>query len=224
MKIIVVAKSPLAGLVKTRLCPPLDHGQAAEVALAALADTLDAVAASGADERWIALSGPPGDWIPPGFVVIEQRGSTFGERLANAWDEAGGPALQIGMDTPQLTSVDLDSSCSALLSSRGAVLGPAEDGGWWALGLKRPDPRVFDGVVMSSRRTGRDQELRLESLGLEPALLAVRKDVDFWVDALAVAATCPAGRFGQVVSRLARDRSAGRRPMHTSVLTAGDES
>lgn len=216
MKILVVAKSPLAGLVKTRLCPPLDAGEAAEVAAAALADTLDAVAATGADERWIALAGPVGDWLPEGFVVVEQQGSTFNDRLTHAWDDAGAPTVQIGMDTPQLTAQDLDDACSALLSSRGAVLGPAEDGGWWALGLKHGDRGVFDGVVMNSSTTGRDQLRRLELLGLDPVLLPVMRDVDFWTDALEVAATRPSGRFGKVVSRLSNEQPSARSPTSVS--------
>jgi uncharacterized protein len=205
MKILVVAKSPQSGQVKTRLCPPLDADQAAEVAAAALADTLDAVAGSGADERWLALAGPVGDWLPEGFVVVDQRGSTFPERLVHAWDSAGAPTLQIGMDTPQLTAADLDDSCSALLGSTGAVLGPATDGGWWALGMMRSDRRVFDGVVMNRATTGRDQKQRLASLGLEPTLLPTMRDVDFWSDALIVTADSPSGRFGRTVSRLAAE-------------------
>jgi uncharacterized protein len=217
MRILVVAKSPQPGHVKTRLCPPLDADQAAAVAAAALADTLDAVAGSGADERWLALAGPAGDWLPQGFVVIDQRGSTFPERLAHAWDTAGAPTLQIGMDTPQLTAADLDDSCSALLGSTGAVLGLATDGGWWGLGMMRSDRRVFDGVVMNRATTGRDQRQRLQSLGLEPTLLPTVRDVDFWSDALTVTADCPSGRFGRTVSRLAAELPGVHDPLPTAV-------
>ena len=204
MKILVVAKAPRAGLVKTRLCPTLSHREAALVAEAALADTLDAVAACGADQRWLSLDGPCGDWLPEGFVVVEQRGATFTERLANAWADAGGPALQIGMDTPQVTAQDLDDGCCALVASPGAVLGPALDGGWWALGLMRADPRVFDGVPMNTAETGKRQWQQLHALGLGPDSLPVQRDVDRWQDAVDVAGMGRAGRFDSLVTRLAR--------------------
>jgi glycosyltransferase A (GT-A) superfamily protein (DUF2064 family) len=99
-----MAKAPVPGKAKTRLCPPLTARQAAAVAEAALADTLEAVAGSGAGRRILALDGEPGDWVPPGFEVIVQRGETFAERLATAWQDAAGAGLQIGMDTPQVTA------------------------------------------------------------------------------------------------------------------------
>lgn len=204
MKIIVVAKSPVPGTVKTRLCPPLDPDQAAEVARAALADTLTAVGESGADERYLALAGPPGDWLPEGYTVIAQHGRTFAERLANAWDDVGGPALQIGMDTPQVRTGDLDAACGDLERSSGAVLGPAVDGGWWALGLLRADRRVFAGIPMSTPNTGRVQHERLAELGLGPRLLPALLDVDMWADALTVAREHPTGLFGRTVTRFAR--------------------
>ena len=74
----------------------------------ALADTLDAVARCGAGRRILALDGPPGEWIPPGFEIIAQRGASFDPRLAAAWSDAAGPGLQIGMDTPQVTAGLLD--------------------------------------------------------------------------------------------------------------------
>src|SRR5207237_3773477 len=87
--VIVMAKSPRPGRVKTRLCPPCTAEEAAAVAAAALADTLDAVAASEAVRKVLALDGPPGPWLPPGFELIAQRGVTFNDRLANAWADAG---------------------------------------------------------------------------------------------------------------------------------------
>src|SRR6202795_4266553 len=106
--VLVMAKSPVAGLGKTPLCPPLTPGDAARVAEAALADTLDSVARCGADRRILALEGEPGPWLPAGFEVIEQRGDGLAERLATAWADAGGSGIQIGMDTPQVRPRDLD--------------------------------------------------------------------------------------------------------------------
>ena len=80
--VLVVAKAPVPGRVKTRLTPALTPLQAAQVAAASLADTLASVAGCGATRRTLALDGPPGDWIPPGFTVIPQRGESLNERLA----------------------------------------------------------------------------------------------------------------------------------------------
>src|SRR4029453_12921638 len=162
MHVLVMAKAPVAGRVKTRLCPPCTFDEAALIAEAALADTLDAVGRSGAGRCTVALDGAPGPWLPPGVRVIAQRGDRFDERLANAWDDAGGPGLQIGMDTPQVTADLLDRCCAALEQPGVAALfGPATDGGWWAIGLRRADPRVFRGVTMSRTTTGEHQLSRL---------------------------------------------------------------
>ena len=146
--VLVMAKSPVAGRAKTRLCPPLSLAEAAAVAEAALADTLDAVARCGAGRRILALDGPPGDWIPPGFEIIAQRGASFVRRLAAAWSDAAGPGLQIGMDTPQVTAGLLDR-CLETAARPGATasLGRAADGGWWAIALaERWHLDVFTGV------------------------------------------------------------------------------
>jgi uncharacterized protein len=87
--------------------------------------------------------------------------------LANAWFEADGPGLQVGMDTPQVTAQLLDE-CLAVLDQPGAsaALGPALDGGWWALGLARGwDVDVFSGVTMSTVTTGVDQLRKLQGAG-----------------------------------------------------------
>jgi hypothetical protein len=117
-----MAKAPRPGRVKTRLCPPCSPAEAAAIAEACLADTLEAVAGCRADRKVVALDGPPGPWLPPGFEVIAQRGSSFDRRLAHAWGdlaEGRGCGLQIGMDTPQITSELLDTQL-ALLTGSGA--------------------------------------------------------------------------------------------------------
>jgi glycosyltransferase A (GT-A) superfamily protein (DUF2064 family) len=213
--LLVLAKTPVAGRVKTRLCPPCTPAEAAEVAAAALADTLAAVAACGAARRVLALDGAPGPWIPPGFEVVAQRGDGLAERLGAAWSDAAGPGLQIGMDTPQVTAALLDGSLARLdevMSGRSghgdvAVLGPALDGGWWSIGLSRADPVVFAGVPMSSPDTGRAQRARLAELGWDVSDLPTLQDIDTVADLHAVALSIPDSRTAAVVARLdaARD-------------------
>ena len=198
---IVMAKAPVAGRVKTRLCPPLSPAEAAAVAEAALADTCDAVARCSADRRVIALDGTPGPWLPPGFEVVPQRGGPLDERLAAAWDDAGGPGVQVGMDTPQLQAAHLDAALS-LLDRHDAALGLADDGGWWAIALQRPAPACFLGVPMSTDRTGRAQHDRLVELGLSVAALPTLRDIDDGDDLAAVARAHPRLRVSAVASRV----------------------
>lgn len=190
-----MAKAPVPGRSKTRLTPDLTTVEAAAVAEAALADTLAAVAGCGADRRIVALDGEPGPWLPAGFEVVPQVEGTFNERLAAAWARAGGPGLQIGMDTPQVTAALLDASLAVVTDDgRDAALGLAEDGGWWALGLARPHPEAFRDVPMSRSDTGLMQRKQLEALGLAVADLPVLRDLDDAEDARAIARLAPRTR------------------------------
>ena len=201
--VLVLAKEPVAGRVKTRLCPPFDPEEAARLAEAALADTLAAVAASGACRRVLALDGRCGPWLPEGFEVIPQVPGPLDVRLAAAWQAVGGPGIQIGMDTPQVTGGLLDRALNALLGpATDAALGLAVDGGWWVIGLRRADPSVFLGVPMSTPRTGAAQLQRLRRLGLRVAPLPCLRDLDTAADADAIAAEAPGTRTAQVHAEL----------------------
>ena len=211
--VLVMAKEPVPGRAKTRLCPPLSPAEAASVAEAALADTLAAVAACGSDRRLLALDGEPGPWLPPGFTVIRQRGVGFSARLAAAWSDANGPGVQIGMDTPQVTPELLDACLAATAEPDvSATLGLAFDGGWWALGLsERWDVDVFVGVPMSTPVTGACQLASLRAHDHQVGELPVLLDVDTMADARNVAAAVPAGRFARRLDVLAPDVGIGRR-------------
>ncbi len=203
LTLIVIAKEPLPGRCKTRLCPPLRPAEAAALAEAALADTLETVAATPARRRLLALDGRPGWWLPRGFEVVEQVDGALDARLAGAFNAAAGPALLVGMDTPQL-SVDLLMATAAALCDGGvdAVLGPAHDGGYWAIGLRRARPEAFVGVPMSSPDTAAAQRRRLAALGLCTVEVEPLRDVDTIADAEAVGALCPGSRFAAAVGAL----------------------
>ncbi len=197
-RIVVIAKSPQPGRSKTRLTPPCDPSQAAGLAEAALRDTLDAVAATRCGERVLALDGPPGAWLPPSFAVVDQGEGGLGRRLARVFSRYADPTLLIGMDTPQVEPALLEESIAALLApDTDAVLGRAGDGGYWAIGFRRPDPRAFDGVPMSREETGACQAAALDALGLRVAELPVLRDVDRIDDARAVAGAAPGGSFAR---------------------------
>ncbi|HYQ70206.1 TIGR04282 family arsenosugar biosynthesis glycosyltransferase [Actinophytocola sp.] len=212
--VLVVAKAPVAGLAKTRLAATVGAKRAAELAAAALLDTVDsaravlgatvacALTGSLADaERSAELAETLGD-----CVVFPQRGGDFATRLANAHADVarrfpGTPVLQVGMDTPQLRAPLLTSALFRLREAD-AVLGPAADGGWWALGLQRPaDAHVLRTVPMSRPDTGARTLGALHDLGLQVELLPVMSDVDTMDDAVTVAAQAPGSRFAQVMAR-----------------------
>ncbi|MGX5208071.1 TIGR04282 family arsenosugar biosynthesis glycosyltransferase [Streptomyces violaceus] len=197
--LLVIAKEPRPGRVKTRLTPPFTPREAASLAEASLADTLDAVAAAPADRRVLVLDGEPGPWLPAGFEVVRQCAGGLDERLADAFARCTGPALLIGMDTPQVTPELLTVD----FGEGDAWFGPAEDGGFWALGLADPDPALLRGVPMSTPVTGAVQRERLVLAGLRVRDLPRLRDVDTVADAEAVALLAPHGRFAARLARYA---------------------
>lgn len=202
---LVVAKAPVPGLAKTRLAASIGDRLAAEIAAAALLDTLDAVAAAPVQARVVAMTGNLDDAIASAeisrrleaFTVISQRGDGFADRLANAHVDAAAAAgiasvLQIGMDTPQV-SADMLGECAQVLLSADAVLGMAEDGGWWVLGVS--DPAMADclrTVPMSRPDTGALTLAALYAKGIEVNLVAEIADFDTVDDISAVRRGCPA--------------------------------
>jgi hypothetical protein len=206
--LLVVAKAPEPGLAKTRLAAAVGDRVAAEIAAAALLDTLDAVAAAPVAARVVALTGDLDAAANAAeirqrlasFTVIAQRGADFAARLANAHaDAAGGFAvLQIGMDTPQVTA-DLLAGCARRLLEAQAVLGPARDGGWWVLGVGQPAmAQCLRTVPMSAPDTG---DLTLKALrdnGIDVVTVETLADVDFVDDVATVRDACaPTSRFAR---------------------------
>ena len=115
------------------------------------------------------------------------------------------------MDTPQVTPAILAGALADLLApSTDAVLGPCEDGGYWGIGLMHADPRVFEGVPMSTERTAEFQLRRMETLGLRTALLPLLRDVDRHEDAVAVARQAPASGFALALARSERHLDRAR--------------
>lgn len=218
--LIVLAKAPVAGRSKTRLTPPCTPEEAATLAEAALTDTLEAVLRTPARDHVLVLAGDPGDWLPEGFRVFPQRGGGLDERIAAAFDDAGGPALLIGMDTPQVTPAQLSEALECLdTPGVDAVLGPAADGGWWALGLRVPDATAILNVPMSTDATCAAQWDRLASLGLRVRELPEARDVDGIDDVVAVARMRPGSRFARAAATL--PRAPFRGPVITGSVLAG---
>ena len=203
--VVVLAKSPEPGRVKTRLQPTFSAAEAAALAGAAIRDTLDAVAELGPRRTVVAWDGPPVPWLPSTVCVMRQRGSTLDDRLEHVFEdvyasEGNAPAtvLLVGMDTPQLTAADLDVSWD----DRDAVVGPSCDGGYWAIGFRRHVPGAIRGIPMSRSRTGAEQLARLRGLELRVGMLPPQRDVDDAATAAEVATTAPGSRFARLHRRL----------------------
>jgi len=206
--LLVIAKSPQPGRVKTRLTPACSPGQAARLAEAALVDTFEALARVPAGRRVLVLDGPVGGWLPPGWEVVPQSDGGLDARLAAAFaavdqGAAGPPALLVGMDTPQVEARVLAEALSqATRADIDAWFGPAADGGFWAFGLARPNAdlarRLLLGVPMSHPSTGTALRDRLGEAGLRVATLPVLNDVDTVADAAEVAALAPNSRFARI--------------------------
>ncbi len=212
---LVVAKAPVAGRVKTRLGAEVGMATAADLAAAALLDTIGACrAAFGAGACLLALSGELADAVRgeeiadalSGWSLAPQRGSTFAERLVNAHLDvpAGDPVVQVGMDTPQLT-VALLHDVAAGLAEHDAVLGPALDGGWWSLGLRAPGgAAALHDVPMSTPTTYDDTRAALVGAGLGVGVTDPLRDVDTAEDAEVVASEAHDGEFARAWRKVAR--------------------
>lgn len=223
--VIVLAKAPVAGRVKTRLCPPATPQGAARIAAAALLDTLDAARAVAGARVLVALEGrldeaERGDEIGAALedaVVVGQRGGTLGERITAAHVDAArlvpeAVTVQIGMDTPQVRpehlAAALDLVDGDVETRADAALGLALDGGWWALALADPaHARVIADVPTSRDDTGSLTWSALRAGHEGPRPDRVRElpqlsDVDTADDAATVSDLVPDGRFARAVHDL----------------------
>jgi glycosyltransferase A (GT-A) superfamily protein (DUF2064 family) len=207
--LIVIAKAPVPGRVKTRLVPPLTYSQAADIAGAALRDTLRVASAMPAHVHLLAFDGDAEPWRPLGWQVVDQPPGGLDVRLAAAFAAAdpGRSALLVGMDTPQLCPAQLAAFDPVRYD---AALGPADDGGYWAIGFRDPAlaAETIPGVPMSTADTGAEQLRRLA--GLRVQLLEPLTDVDTIETAEQVAAQAPATQFARTLAAVSAHAGLGR--------------
>lgn len=179
-RLIIFAKPPAMGRAKTRLAADIGPVRAMRLYRAMVARILR----NTRDPRWKTLLALPDDSLnarhpvwPPDLPRIPQGGGDLGARQARAFDAP--MTVVIGTDTPDVTARDITAAFAALRRSE-AVIGPAEDGGYWLLGLKRPArPGLFDGVRWSHANTLNDLEKRLP----RPIMrLAAKRDIDDGTD------------------------------------------
>ena len=154
--LIVFAKVPVPGQVKTRLVPPLTREEAAGLYAAMLGDALAAYAALGVAVRlYLAPSNAalPAELVPPGVTCHTQQGDGLGARMRRAFLEtflAGHQqAVIIGTDHPTLPVAFVETAFGALARAPGIAIGPSDDGGYYLLGMNSFYPQLFEGMTYS---------------------------------------------------------------------------
>ena len=180
--VVIFVKTPVAGRVKTRLGREIGHGRAAALFRILTNHTLREAEKSGF--RVVLAVDPPravnesAQFWPPHFRRIAQGGGGLGDRMARVFREARGPTVIIGADAPGLRARHLRRAFAALKGSD-AVFGPAEDGGYWLVGLngRRAAPRLFEGVRWSTKHALADT-LKTLPASFEVAMLERLRDVD----------------------------------------------
>ena len=185
-RILIFAKAPQPGRAKTRLIPVLGAQGAADLHARMLEDTVSRFTASKLAPVELWCTPDPADKPFPelavryGLALHRQLGRDLGERMQGAAADAlgrGSPVVLVGTDCPALTIAYLEQALGQL-KSKDAVLGPAEDGGYVLLGIKRADKVLFRGVPWGSGRVAGTTRVRMAELGWAWAELPVLWDLD----------------------------------------------
>jgi uncharacterized protein len=188
--VLLFLRAPRIGAVKRRLAAGV--GEARALAIYRRLGGIAAAAVRGME--------PPAEarfLFTPDDAAVEMRGwlgeadwraqggGDLGERLARAFAAAFaagfGPVIAVGSDLPDLRSQDLTDALTALAEAD-SVLGPAEDGGYWSIGLRRAEPRLFQGISWSTPAVLPQTLERMRDLGMEPRLLRTLRDLDTAAD------------------------------------------
>lgn len=190
--LIILAKEPQPGLVKTRLAATLGAEPATELYRCFLADTLNLARNVVPDERLLFAFWPPEaagyfQKLAPSARCMPQSGVSFGERLASAFRAAAATGatrlVLIGTDSPSLPAGYVEEAFALLDSpSIDVVLGPCADGGWYLMGLRRPESRLFTGIAWSTSVVYAQTLARAAEAGLRVAALPPWYDIDTAAD------------------------------------------
>tara|TARA_B100000029_G_scaffold483413_1_gene534569 strand:- start:474 stop:1100 length:627 start_codon:yes stop_codon:yes gene_type:complete len=151
-RVIVFVKAPRPGQVKTRLAATIGP----EAACAAYREMVGTLLTNLTPLPHLELRYTPDDaldevspWLRNHWTAVPQGPGDLGKRMHRAFAEAGGPAILIGSDCPEITTTDIEEAFDALHKYDG-VIGPAEDGGYWLIGLRLPCPALFQGIEWST--------------------------------------------------------------------------
>lgn len=178
-----MAKAPTPGRVKTRLVPPLTPDEAADFYAAMLADTIAWLqeAAVGTVHAAVTPAEFDRSLLPPTWNVFPQITGDLGARLTAAFarvcDRMPSPVIAFGVDSPTLPPAYVHRAAAALVRAD-VVLGPTEDGGCYAIGLRNVPAAFFRGVAWSTAAVCRQLAERAEQRGLTCHVLPAWYDLD----------------------------------------------
>lgn len=199
----VMAKVPVAGQVKTRLCPPLTPRAAARLARCFLLDRVEQLGLIPEADRLVAFAPPEGEaglrrLLPAGVRLVPQVGPDLGTRLDRLLTallaEGYAGAIALDADSPTLPTDYLRAACRHLRAATAdVVLGPAEDGGYYLIGLRAPAPALFQAMPWSTATVAAETQARARAAGLRLRLLPAWFDVDRGPDLARLRAAAPGG-------------------------------
>jgi len=197
--LIIFAKAPIPGMVKTRLCPPLDEEEAASLHGSLVMDAIERT--KGLKGITLYVAGSP-DLDHPFFKVMEgrygarlllQRGPDLGIRMRNAmkdaFDQGATDVLLTGTDFPAMPRAHLLEALT-LITKHDALLGPTTDGGYYLIGLRTMRPDVFQDIAWSTASVFAETKKKIAAAGLSLGLLPECRDLDRPDDLNAFIALC----------------------------------
>lgn len=185
--LLIFAKWPVPGAVKTRLSPPLTAEEAANLYRCMLLDTLAATASLTGITRILCYDGGNMEKhfreLAPEVRLVRQRGDGLGERMyaafGEAFDEGLSPIAVIGTDAPHLATTQVVAAFSLLAKGEtDLVFGPSNDGGYYLLAMKQQHPELFRAIPWSSTTVLDESLARAADAGLRTTLLPGGFDLD----------------------------------------------
>lgn len=184
--VYLIAKAPVAGATKTRLCPPLGPAQAARLAEAFLVDSLALVQRTGCEVRLMCRTHHErrvlADLVGGAVQICVQPGRGLGDALESAFDQGladgFGSVAVIGADSPTLPSLVVRDAFRVLERGADVALGPSDDGGYYLLAARALHRGLFRDMPWSTSRVGALTLVRCQTAGLSTHVLPAWYDVD----------------------------------------------
>jgi uncharacterized protein len=186
--VAIMAKTPLSGQVKTRLCPPLSHGEAAQLYQCFLRDKIAQVNILPRVAPVVSYTPPESqplfkDLTPPHFLLLPQHGDDLGARIVFTFDQlfrqGYTQVIVIDSDTPTLPTAYLEQALRLIAAHQNdVVLGPTEDGGYYLIGLRRLHRELFERMPWSTSQVFPETRRRSDQAGLTVACTESWYDVD----------------------------------------------
>jgi len=183
-KLIIFLKAPRIGTVKTRLAKSIGEQRACDAYRTMVESVLKSLNSLANVDLWFAPDDGEDEikaWLRESWRAFPQGGGDLGERLKRGFEKTFGEGSQrvviIGSDCPEIRAEDIRAAWQKL-KDHDLVVGPATDGGYWLIGLRTPQPKLFENISWSSEQVLAETLQRAKALGLRIQLLRILSDVD----------------------------------------------